>query len=116
MGLDMYLHNSKNEEVVYWRKANQIRGWLVSHGIIQRDDNCEKRVVTKQNLIDLVNDCKTVLSDHSKAQKLLPVTSGFFFGSEAYNEWYFSDLEETIKNLEPLIKDGDENYIYHDWW
>lgn len=116
MGLDMYLHNSKNEQVAYWRKANQIRGWLVSHEIIQDDDNCEKRVVTRQNLIDLVDDCKTVLDDHSKAEELLPVTSGFFFGSNEYDEDYFMELERTVTKIEPLIKDGDETYVYHDWW
>jgi len=115
MGLDMYLHNKKGEEVAYWRKANQIRGWLVSHNIIQDDDNCTRRIVTKQNLIDLINDCKAVLEDHGKAEELLPVTSGFFFGNDKYDELYFDDLEYTIDVIEPLIKD-DDDYVYHDWW
>ena len=39
MGLDMYLYkkvkNAKKQEVAYWRKANQIRGWFVRHGLIE---------------------------------------------------------------------------------
>ena len=115
MGLDMWLNNSKDENVITWRKANQIRGWFVDKGIIQDDDNCVQRPVTQQDINDLVDDCKTVLADHSKAEELLPPTSGFFFGSEEFDKWYYEDLQMTVEKLEPL-KEKDDHYIYEDWW
>ena len=56
MGLDMYLFKRKQyrendpeynelvrenrEEVMYWRKANQIRKWFVDNTDLQEDDDC----------------------------------------------------------------------------
>ena len=115
MGLDMNLYNKKGEEVMYWRKANQIRGWLVSHKIIEDDDNCVDRPISNDDLKSLIEDGKAVLNDNSLAEKLLPCTSGFFFGGTMFDEWYFEQLQETVDKLEPLVKDG-EDYIYSDWW
>lgn len=116
MGLDMFLRNSKDEQVAYWRKANQIRGWLVSSGIIEEDDNCTPRVVKKEELKLLVEDCKKVLENHELAEEVMPPTSGFFFGSAELDEWYYKDLEQTVKMLEPLLQEEDEYYVYSDWW
>ena len=118
MGLDMYLYNKDNEQIMYWRKANQIRGWLVKHNIIQDDDDCVDRLVTVQNLKDLIEDCNKVLADHSLAEELLPPSSGFFFGSVDMNEWYFDDLKQTVEKLQPIVDSADENdhFIYSDWW
>lgn len=117
MGLDMYLYK-KEEQIMYWRKANQIRGWFVSHNIILDGDDCVKRDVTLQNLKDLIEDCKTVLDNHSLAEELLPCTSGFFFGSDEYDEYYFDELEETVSRLQPIINSAKEDdvFIYEDWW
>jgi hypothetical protein len=115
MGLDMYLEKSNGEEVCYWRKANQIRGWLVENKIIQEDDDCVERVLSREHIKLLVEDCKRVLEDHSLAENLLPTTSGFFFGNAEYDDAYFEDLKHTVEKLEPLIESG-EDYIYHDWW
>ena len=116
MGLDMKLKNDRDEVVATWRKANQIRGWLVSHNIIQYEDDCVDRPVTKEQISELVNDCNKVLENHSLASEILPTTSGFFFGSQEYDEWYFDDLRSTVEQLSPLLERSDVNYIYHDWW
>lgn len=119
MGLDMMLKNSRDETVATWRKANQIRGWLVSHEIIQYDDDCVDRTITtitKKQIEGLVNDCKKVLENHDLAKELLPTTDGFFFGSQEYDEYYFEDLQSTVEKLSPLLEQADENYTYHDWW
>ena len=118
MGLDMYLYNKEKEEVMYWRKANQIRGWLVSHKIIEDDDNCKDRLVTFQNLKDLIEDCNKVLVNHDLAEELMPTTTGFFFGSEEYDEYYFDDLKETVEKLQPIVDAAkeDDHFIYSDWW
>ena len=119
MGLDMYLSNKEHEEVMYWRKANQIRGWLVEHKIIEDDDNCTDRLVTVEDLQNLLDDCKKVLDDHSLAESLMPCSSGFFFGSELYNDWYFEQLQETVDKLQPIVDKADkehDHFIYSDWW
>ena len=129
MGLDMYLERAlkserankiKNtEEVVYWRKANQIREWFVMNTGYDTNADCEYHLLTKKNLEDLVKDCKAVLADHSKASKLLPTSNGFFFGNEEYGEWYFDDLEYTIENITRLFETTDfdnEDIYYYEWW
>jgi len=128
MGLDMYLERkSKNikedsenawEEVMYWRKANQIRQWFAMN-LEDGVENCHRSYVTKEDLERLLTDCNTVLNDHSKADELLPTSSGFFFGSTDYDEWYFKDLKETVKSLEKIIDETNwhtEDVAYYEWW
>lgn len=123
MGLDMYLEkrnknmqDAKYEEIAYWRKANQIREWFDKHVGVE---NCKYVIIEKNMLIQLKNDCMKVLSDHSKATELLPTSSGFFFGSTDYDEYYFEDLEETVDMLTKIISETDwetEEVAYYEWW
>ena len=128
MGLDMYLERkNKNtkpnvkgvwEEVMYWRKANQIRDWFLTH-LDEGVANCEYSFVKKENLESLIEDCKTVLADHSKASELLPTSSGFLFGSVDYDEWYYQDLEDTVEGLTKVIEETDwdnQDVAYYEWW
>jgi len=46
---------------------------------------------------------KTV-ANKTVAEELLPTTSGFFFGSTDYDQYYMQDINDTIKILEPLLK------------
>lgn len=83
-------------KVGYWRKANAIHAWFVKNcqnGV----DNCKSHDVSKEKLIALKTACITVLSDNSKATELLPPQSGFFFGSTEVDEWYISDLKNTVE-------------------
>ena len=97
-------------EVGYWRKANQIHNWFLEHcGPRDGDtgeiiDDCRPIEVSVSKLEQLLGECKMVLADHSLAQVYLPTQSGFFFGSTDYDEYYFEDLEATIKILEPVIE------------
>ena len=135
MGLDMFLNRRRKykigdgeynrlvdencEEVMYWRKANQIRAWFVANTDLNDDDNCRTIIVTEENLEQLYEDCQTVLKDHSKASKILPCSSGFFFGSQKYDEWYFEDLKATVDAIERIIEETnfDEYEIeYYEWW
>lgn len=123
MGLDMYLEKRKKnvqdaeyEEVAYWRKANQIREWFAEHVGVA---NCEYSKVDKNMLIQLKSDCMKVLNDHSKAENILPTSSGFFFGSTEYDEYYFEDLKNTIDMLNKIIQETDwstEEVFYYEWW
>ena len=128
MGLDMYLYkrsgaDQKFKEVAYWRKANQIHNWFVTNcqnGI----DECQETRISKQNLIDLKETCQAVLSTPESdrvetAKRILPTVGGFFFGGTEYNEYYFGDLEDTVKMLDKVIDETDfekEEIYYTSSW
>ena len=90
-------------EVAYWRKANAIHNWFVKN-VQDGKDECEKFDVSIEQLQSLVSACKSVLARHSLAEKLLPPTSGFFFGNTDIDDWYFEDLQKTINMLMPVIE------------
>lgn len=120
MGLDMYLFKCSKErtEIAYWRKANQIRDWFVRHGYPE-NGNCMDYYLEKEDLEQLVRDCKAVLDNHDLAEELMPTSDGFFFGGTDYDEWYFKDLENTIEQVEKVIKETDwdnELVYYYEWW
>lgn len=124
MGLDMFLYKRKNgtktlEEVAYWRKANQIRNWIVQNTEYEADADCEEYLLNKETLENLVSDCKAVIAENTLADELLPTKSGFFFGSTEYDDWYFEDLKSTVKQVEKVLKETDwdnEDIYYYEWW
>ena len=122
MGLDMYLMkkipNNEDVELIYWRKANQILRWFKTHCADGELEDCEPVGVTEYDLYELLDDIDIVLADHSKAEELLPTTSGFFFGSTEYDEWYFKDLEYTKEKLREVLCDimEDDELEFYAWW
>lgn len=146
MGLDMYIFDQENDELVYWRKANQINGWF--NRVFDGVENTTQYPLTKEILIELVEDCKTVLSLlETKAKKIyikeydeeeidlekayyiyeevpdevyeiLPPTQGFFFGSDEIDSYYEYQIRHTIEMVQPLINVIDENYqmYYYIWY
>lgn len=108
------------ENVAYWRKSNQIHRWFVDN-VQEGNDDCGKYRVTIEQLKQLLNLCKTVLEDHSRAEELLPTQSGFFFGSTEIDEYYFEDLKSTVEQLTPIIEeypseDFDITIYYQSSW
>ncbi len=57
-----------------------------------------------------------VVSDTVMAKRLLPTSSGPFFGSTNYDEYYRQDIEHTIEILREAVKDDYGNYYYHSSW
>lgn len=125
MGLDMYLYcNSriltqklhegepygeyitdwyrKSGVCMYWRKTNCVHKWFVDH-VQNGNDDCGYYDVEYEQLEELRDTCKKVLENHSLAEKLLPPTSGFFFGSEAVDEWYWIDIKRTADELDAMF-------------
>ena len=105
------------EDVVYWRKANQIHAWFVAN--VQDDvDDCKEHYVEQEKLKELLELCKQVQADHSLAEELLPTESGFFFGSTEYDEYYFADIKDTIEELEKILAENNENsnFYYRSCW
>ena len=126
MGLDMYLHRrprgvteTLGMEVLYLRKANQVRQWLVEHTGYDEGANCVPHVLTKEQLESLLADCKAVQENHELAPKLLPTSEGFFFGDTEYDNTYLNTIEATIEQLNRVLAETDftvDEVIYWEWW
>jgi len=113
-----YIH----EEAAYWRKANHIHLWFVDN-CQGGEDDCRDAHVSIEQLKELIALCKEVLEkkDDAFSEANLPTQSGFFFGSTEYDEYYYSDVEDTIKMLTEAIADVDEkdyniDFIYRSSW
>ena len=55
------------------------------------------------------------IKNPSVAQESLPATSGFFFGSTQYDEYYVSDIQETIDIITKVLEttDFETEMIYY---
>jgi len=103
-------------KVAQWRKANQVHGWFVNN-CQNGEDDCRDSYVDMEKLQELKNLCEQVLASPSNANDILPVTAGFFFGSNEYDEYYFEELKNTIKIIEKLEKMGSEwSFVYSSSW
>ena len=134
------------EEVAYWRKANQIHNWFVDN-TAEGIDNCQSSYVSEENLRELFDNCikvrdsliksdttteqvksgwsngekifdeVQVYTDTSLAQELLPSSSGFLFGSTLYGEYYLEVINNTIEILEEIFKDvNEEGYLNGEYY
>lgn len=132
-----YPHLSLWDGVGYWRKANQIHCWFVENVQDGIDDcgtyevtekqlvellNTCKEVKAHSKLVDgkVQNGMRATkngwepimedgqyIEDPTVAQELLPTTSGFFFGSEGYDQWYMADIDYTIETLTKVLEETD---------
>jgi hypothetical protein len=112
MGLDMYLYEKQVHEIAYWRKANAIHGWIISYtGAV---DDCSPISLTKRDLFVLRETCIAVLDARTEevAMDLLPPTSGFFFGSSTIDEWYWSDVQDTIDKLNEALANSVDDAMF----
>ena len=121
------------EQVMYWRKANQIHAWFIDN-VGDDQDGTNPRLVSRTKLQLLHDTCVKVLeasrmvsgkvkngwtyeggvetpiledgllvANPAVAQELLPTQSGFFFGSTEYDQYYIDDLLHTVKGLEKIL-------------
>ena len=112
--------NTKNittvvEEAGYWRKANAIHRWFVEN-VQDGVDNCGEYFVPLSSLEELLELCEKVKLNPEQANELLPTSSGFFFGGDEYDEWYFDKIEYTIEVLKEALSDKDSSYYYSSSW
>jgi hypothetical protein len=102
----------------YWRKANAIHGWFVEN-VQGGVDNCQSYYVSREQLVQLAEDCDAVLKVSAVSMEnaaatagLLPV-QGFFFGSYEMDEWYIDDLKRTVEIVNNALSlFPEDNY---DW-
>jgi hypothetical protein len=87
-------------------------------------DDCRDADVSVEQLKELLETVNKVLAGKTKpkrlklAKELLPVQSGFFFGSTEYDEYYFGDLKETKEILEKVLAADLDGWDlqYHSSW
>lgn len=89
-------------EAGYWRKANQIHRWFVEN-VQEGKDDCNEYWVSREKLQQLLDLCKQLMADTTKAWELLPTSKGFFFGSTQYDTMYWEDIQHTIDVLEKCL-------------
>ena len=100
-----------NVGVAYWRKANAIHQWFVDKCQDGTDD-CRPAYVSREQLEELLNLAKQVKADPSLASELLPTSSGFFFGSTEYDEYYMQDIDNTIEQLEQVLTTTNNDWYF----
>ena len=110
-------------QVAYWRKVNAIHAWFVNNfqgGV----DECQRsEPVDAESLLYLADLCDQVIADPSKADELLPVRSGFFFGPTDYGDYYMDRLAYTSDTLRKVVASCLSNpklvgkqFIYQSSW
>ena len=109
MGLDQWLSKNGNVEIS-WRKCNQIHCYFDK--LIGGIENLEDYSVSIHDLKELRELCEKVIVNHNEeiSDELLPTMVGCFFGRQAYDEYYYQDVEWTKTELDNLIlnhTDGD---------
>jgi len=110
------------EEVGYWRKANQIHGWFVKH-VQGGVDDCSEYPVSLEQLRDLQTLCQKILEMKESVgdyedyiDNHLPPAQGFFFGSGNVDGYYFTNLERTLCIVEDCLGSDSNEFYYQSSW
>ena len=102
--------------VGYWRKANAIHNFFVQN-VGESIDDCRQMWVNRDILVDLRERCSWVLQADNMEEMAeemgLETTSGFFFGSTDYDDWYKEDLKLTIDICDHVLSLPEEYSIYY---
>ena len=116
MGLDQWANrrNSKGEdtEIKIWRKHNALQGWMENLWTIKTGKSHDE---LNSNYLELtmadLEQLKTSINNQT-----LPVTQGFFFGSDTSKDdtRKGSDLQFVSDAME-AINEGDKVF-YSCWW
>lgn len=102
--------------VGYWRKANAIHHWIVQN-CADGVDECQRIYVSRDKAQELLALCILVIERPSRAQELLPPSSGFFFGSTDIDEYYIWDLQHTVEILQKVLNSKDiDGVTYQASW
>ena len=106
--LPIWKPNEITYQVGYWRKFNALHNWFVDN-VQDGIDECQETYVDYEKILELYDILIRVKENHSLAEELLPTSSGFFFGSTEFDEWYFESLDYTIETLKPIVDAINDN-------
>lgn len=125
--LDFHKPAYNLDEVQYFRKFNALQNYFEERYDI---GNCEFHLITSEDIEDLLDIIEPIfkayrLEDISKAQALaeanFPTTSGFFYGSLEYDDYYFQDIDtlyKTLLEMNALFPELNYNqdFAYYSWY
>lgn len=100
----------------YWRKANQIHKWFVDN-VQNGEDDCGDYYVSPEKLKELRETCRQAY--FAKDPSLLPPQGGFFFGGTDIDQWYWRDIENTMKQIDRVLALpdlSDLSFYYNSSW
>jgi len=117
MGLDMYAYtatqpeadNEDQREIAYWRKHPNLHGWMEQlaeeKGLSYSTFNGVELELTWEDIDTLERAVKA---------RVLPPTTGFFFGNGADDVYYDSDLE-FVKRARAELFSGLRVFYNSSW-
>lgn len=118
------IENSQNlKKCAYFRKVN----FLIPHFNYKDKDNntynCEYVKIDKKQIRHLITKCKKILSQYEKKhtidENILPTQTGFFFGSDMYDEEYIEKVNNVLNTFNDIYAMIDEEYydilMYCSW-
>lgn len=94
----------------YFRKVNFIYAFFEHSGLIDHDTECA--LFKKSDIEELIHKCQMVLTNRKDlvfVENALPTQSGFFFGSTDYDDWYFNDVKDCMRQMKKFIKNMDSD-------
>lgn len=107
------------EEVIDWRKSNQIHKWFVDN-VQGGNDDCGTYSVSRDQIKDLMDACKAVVDDPDRGPELLPTQGGFFFGETDYDGYYLDDVKSTYDDLKKVLEETPDHhsieFFYNSSW
>jgi len=117
-------HLSVEVCVAYWRKANAIHRWFVTHCQGGMDD-CNSYGVSRAQLEELCLECENALAGRGTevgvkaARKKLPTAGGFFFGDTDFGDDYWYSLGDTAAQIREALGnkslEGFDFYYKSSW-
>ena len=113
--LDREVEGAYEEYNAYFRKVNFLFKYYEDRGKMYEQYYA---FTDADDVDDLIDRCERVLKNHGLAYSLLPTQEGFFFGSTDYDDWYFSDVKDCLKQMKKyrkLLKDGVTGYVIFSW-
>ena len=99
----------------YFRKVNFLFAYYTNKGKMVDEYYA---FTDKEDIDDIISRCERVLADHSLANELLPTQSGFFFGGTDYDEMYFEDVADCLKQMKKyrkLLTEGVTGFVIFSW-
>ncbi|HAK5377245.1 TPA: hypothetical protein H1V70_004672 [Salmonella enterica] len=125
MGLDLYFikrptdattsHKEQDEAIRYYRKFNALLNWIDAN--VGEVRNCTDIPMTRQDMEKLQAILYRLTPDN--CHDLFPTTEGFFFGSQDYDNNYWSDVADLKLFVRQQLASFDfstHRLYFHAWW
>lgn len=96
------------EKTFFFRKVNSLVAWV--ERLKGEVENCETVELSFSDITELQSNLDKLLSDKTidNAEDLFPTMTGFFFGSVAYDDTYFSDVLEVKQMCDFILNHYNE--------